>query len=42
MHCDKGGACTALSIFRGIVEMDLKINLVCSLALVENSISSNS
>lgn len=41
MHCDKGGACACLSIFKGIVELGFKINLVCALPLVENSISGN-
>lgn len=41
MHGDKGGACAVFSAFCGAVEMGLKVNLVCSLALVENMISSN-
>lgn len=39
MFGDKGGACSVLGIFKGIVELGLKINVVCTLALVENSIS---
>lgn len=34
MYGDKGGACTCLGIFTGVVELGLKINLVCTLALV--------
>lgn len=41
MHCDKGGACASLSIFKGVVELGLKMNLVCTLGLVENFISNN-
>lgn len=42
MHGDKGGACACLSIFKAVVELKLKVNLVCSVALVENFISDNS
>ena len=41
MHFDKGGACTVLSAFLGAVEMKLPVNLVCSVAIVENSMSGN-
>lgn len=41
MHADKGGACSVLSAFRGIVELGLKVNVVCTLGLVENMISGN-
>lgn len=41
MHGDKGGACACLAIFKGVVELGLKINLVCTMGLVENSISAN-
>lgn len=34
MHGDKGGACTVFGVFRGIVELGLKVNVVCTLALV--------
>jgi len=37
MHYDKGGACTVLVAFLGAVEMKLPVNLVCSVAFVENS-----
>jgi leucyl aminopeptidase len=39
MHYDKGGACTVLSAFLGAVEMKLPVNIVCSVAFVENSMS---
>lgn len=39
MHADKGGACSVLAAFKGIVELGLKVNVVCSLGLVENMIS---
>lgn len=42
MHFDKGGACTVLAAFLGAVEMKLPVNLVCSVAIVENSMSGNS
>lgn len=41
MHCDKGGACSCLGTFKGVVELGLKINLVCTVALVENAIDGN-
>mmetsp|Transcript_11786 Transcript_11786/g.1052 ORF Transcript_11786/g.1052 Transcript_11786/m.1052 type:complete len:131 (+) Transcript_11786:768-1160(+) len=41
MHCDKGGACSCLAIFKGVVELGLPINLVCTVALVENAIAGN-
>lgn len=42
MFGDKGGACTCLGIFEAVVALGLKVNLVCTLALVENSINGNS
>lgn len=42
MHYDKGGACTVLSAFLGAVEMKLPVNLVCSMAFVENLMSEKS
>ncbi|KRX00022.1 hypothetical protein PPERSA_00172 [Pseudocohnilembus persalinus] len=42
MFGDKGGACTCLGIFKAIVDLNLKVNVVCTLPLVENSISGNS
>ena len=42
MYLDKHGACNALAVFRFVVEQNLPINLVCSLACAENSIDSNS
>ena len=42
MHSDKAGAAAVFGAFRAVVEMGLKINLTCTLALAENSISSTS
>jgi len=42
MHYDKGGACTVLSAFLGAVEMKLPVNIVCSMAFVENLMSEKS
>jgi len=39
MFCDKGGACTVLAAFKGAVEMKLPVNIVCTVAIVENSMS---
>lgn len=41
MYLDKCGACTVISVFRYAVEMGLKINLSCTVAWSENSISAN-
>lgn len=41
MHADKGGACSVLAAFKGIVELGLKVNVVCTLGLVENMIGGN-
>lgn len=38
---DKSGACAVLSSFLSAIELGLKVNLSCSLALAENSISGN-
>lgn len=42
MYLDKSGACAALGAFKWAVENNIKINLVCTLALAENAISSRS
>jgi leucyl aminopeptidase len=42
MHSDKAGAAAVLAAFRAAVEMGLKINLTCTIALAENSISAHS
>ena len=42
MHVDKHGACSALASFKALVELGVKKNIVCSLALAENSIDANS
>ena len=39
MFLDKHGACSVLSAFQGVVEEKLKINLTCSIGMVENSIN---
>jgi len=39
MFYDKGGACTVLAAFKGAVEMKLPVNIVCTVAFVENSMS---
>jgi len=41
MHADKGGACSVFAAFRGVVELGLKVNLVCTLGLAENMIAGN-
>ena len=41
MFLDKHGACSVLSAFQGVVEEKLKINLTCSIGMVENSINEN-
>lgn len=38
MYDDKTGACTVLEAFNAIVSLDIPINVVCTVALVENSI----
>lgn len=40
MYIDKAGAAAAIAIFRCAVQQNLKVNLVCSIGLAENSISS--
>jgi leucyl aminopeptidase len=40
MYIDKGGACTAISIVNAVATLGLKINVVCTVGFVENSISS--
>lgn len=39
MYTDKGGACTVFAIFKAAVILKLKINLVCTMGYVENSVS---
>lgn len=39
MFLDKHGATSVLSAFETVVKEKLKINLTCSVALVENSVS---
>lgn len=41
MYEDKTGACTVLYAFKMIVELGLPINLVCTVAIVENSIGTD-
>lgn len=40
MFLDKGGACTVLCAFKAIVEAKLPVNLVCTVAMVENLLGS--
>ncbi|EGR31353.1 hypothetical protein IMG5_111970 [Ichthyophthirius multifiliis] len=42
MYQDKCGAISTLSAFRAAVELDLQVNLTCTLGVVENFLSSNS
>ncbi len=42
MYDDKTGACTVLEAFRVVVELGLPVNLVCTVALVENSVGTDS
>lgn len=39
MYTDKGGACVVFGIFKAVVTLGLKINLVCTMGFVENFIS---
>jgi len=41
MWFDKGGACTVLSAFKAAVELNLPVNLACSMAFVENLVGSD-
>jgi len=41
MWSDKGGACTVLAIFKAVVELNLPINLTCTMAFVENLVGSD-
>lgn len=41
MYSDKTGACTVLEAFRALVKLGFKLNLVCTVALVENSIGTD-
>ena len=42
MFLDKHGACSVLSAFEAIVEEKMKVNVTCSIGLVENFLSDNS
>ncbi len=41
MYMDKAGASAVLAAFRGAVELGLKVNLTCTLAMAENAVSGN-
>ena len=41
MFIDKAGACTVLSVLKGIAEMKLPINVVVTIALAENFLGNN-
>ena len=42
MYLDKCGACTVFSTFLGAIENKMKVNISCTMAFAENSISGNS
>lgn len=42
MWVDKGGACACFGAFQAIVNLGLKVNVVCSLAMAENVVSGTS
>ena len=42
MYLDKHGACSALGVMMLVATLNLKINIVCALALAENSIDGSS
>lgn len=42
MYYDKHGACNTLAIFKSVTGMNLPVNLVCAIAVAENSIDSRS
>ncbi len=42
MWMDKGGACAVLGAFHAIVNLGLKVNISCTIALAENVLSSTS
>lgn len=42
MYMDKSGAAIALTVFKAVVEMKMKLNVTCSVGLVENFIGPNS
>ena len=39
MYADKGGACACLGAFRGIVELGLRQNVVCTVSMAENVVN---
>lgn len=42
MYDDKTGACVVLESFRALVELAIPANIVCALAIAENSINGDS
>ncbi|CAI2367309.1 unnamed protein product [Moneuplotes crassus] len=42
MYCDKTGACTTAGILKGVIELELKINICFAFAIAENSVDANS
>jgi leucyl aminopeptidase len=42
MYDDKHGACNALAVFKSVAEMNWPINLICAIAVAENSIDGTS
>jgi leucyl aminopeptidase len=41
MYIDKAGASTMLAVFKGIVQMEMKVNVTVTLGMAENFIASN-
>ena len=41
-YSDKGGACVAIGVLKGVIELDLNINVVFAFGITENSIDANS
>jgi leucyl aminopeptidase len=42
MFLDKHGACNAIATFKYLAKLDVKLNIICALAVAENSIDSKS
>ena len=42
MYCDKTGCCTCIGILKGLLELELKINVCFCFAIAENSLDGNS
>lgn len=42
MYLDKHGACNSLTVFKTLEDLDIKLNVICALAVAENSLGGNS